>query len=154
MTSVKEAIAAACDDARQARNQGQLDQAGRYYARAAAMARVAGEHGALAHALRHVSDIAREQGDTQLALEAGEEAVALYRPGSSTLDLANALRLNALALQDFGSEPLSVPLWAEARTLYLAEGVQAGVGECDRRLKDLTDAPLERRLADSTERPA
>ena len=141
MTSAKEAIAAACKDAQQARNQGQMDEARRYCARAAAMARVAGEHDALAYALRHLSDIAREQGDTQLALEAGEEAVALYRSGSSPLNLANALRLNALALQALGSEPLTVPLWAEARTLYLTEGVLAGVDECDRRLRDLTDAP-------------
>ncbi len=141
MTGATEAIAAACDDARQARHQGRLDEATRYYARAAAMARVAGEHDALAHALRHLSDTAREQGDAQLALEAGEEAVALYRPGSSPLNLANALRLNALALQALDSRPLAVPLWAEARTLYLAEGVQAGVDECDRCLKELIGAP-------------
>src|ERR1700745_2638432 len=103
MTGAKEAIAMACDDAHQARKQGRLGEAARYYASAAAMARVAGEHDGLAHALRHVSDLARERGDGPLALEAGEEAVALYRAGASPLNLANALRVHALALQTLGN---------------------------------------------------
>jgi hypothetical protein len=136
MTDPQEAIAAMLQEARLARTQGRLDEAARRYAQAADLSRASREPLLLAHALRHVSDIARECGNTTLALQAGEEAVALYRAAdSSPLDLANALRANALALQALHASAAARALWEQARPLYLAQGVQAGVAECDRHLR-------------------
>jgi hypothetical protein len=83
-----------------------------------------------------VSDLARERGSVGEALSSAAEAVAIYRsqPGSRPLDLANALRLNALALSDSGYADEAKPLWQEARDLYASVGVAAGVDEAELRL--------------------
>lgn len=121
----------ALKDGRLARNQGRRNEAVRHYERAAALARSHGDDHALAHALRHVADIVRDTGDAKRALEASEQAVSLYRAhGGTPLELANALRVNALALCAAG-EGDAQSLWAEARRLYSDEGVTAGVEECD-----------------------
>jgi hypothetical protein len=59
--------------------------------------------------------------------------VAIYRAESAagSLDLANALRLNALALADCGRAAEAASLWREARDLYSAAGVQAGIEDAD-----------------------
>ena len=66
------------------------------------MARSAGDVEGLAHALRHVADLARELGRLPEALAAGEEAVGLLNAadGGRRLDLANALALEALGRRD------------------------------------------------------
>lgn len=104
------------------------------YERQAATARGAGDLAALAHALRHLSDIDRKAGDRRSALSRAEEAVGLYRAimPLQALDLANALRLEALATDDLNGD--AVDAWTEARSLYAAAGATAGVDECDRRL--------------------
>ena len=124
------------DMARSDRNAGRHEAAERGYAAAAAQARSEDEPVALAHALRHVSDLARERGAAVEALSAAAEAVAIYRAQSETrpLDLANALRLNALALTDVGRSAEAASLWLEARDLYSAAGVQAGVEDADAHL--------------------
>ena len=124
------------DAARAQRNAGNHDEAERGYAAAADQARREEEPLALAHALRHVSDLARERGATAEALSCATEAVAIYRSqgDSRPLDLANALRLNALALNDSGRPDEAEPLWKEARDLYASVGVQAGVDEAESQL--------------------
>lgn len=127
----------ALKDGRSARNEGHPAEAVRHYERAAALARSANESRLLAHALRHIADIVREHGDAERALEAAREAVLLYRANDgSVLELANALRVNALALQATGRPDAATPLWVEARRLYDEVDVRAGVDECDRYLKD------------------
>ena len=83
-----------------------------------------------------MSDLARERGSVAEALSSAAEAVAIYRsqPEVRPLDLANALRLNALALDDGGRAAEARPLWEEARDLYATAGVTAGVQEADARL--------------------
>ena len=122
--------------ARTDRNAGRLDEAERAYVPAAERARSENEPLALAHALRHVSDLARERGSVPEALSSAAEAVAIYRSHSATrpLDLANALRLHALALGAAGGVAEAMPLWQEVRDLYAAAGVSAGVEEAEARL--------------------
>jgi tetratricopeptide (TPR) repeat protein len=137
MTAMHGDIDKALEDGRSARNQGDLAGAVRHYEGAVALARAAQEEHALAHALRHIADIVRECGEAERALRASEEAVSLYRRnGWSWLELANALRVNALALLAAGRPEAAVPLWTEARRLYRDVNVPAGVEECDRYLRD------------------
>ena len=124
------------DAARADRRAGRREQAERGYATAAQEARSKHDPLALAHALRHVSDLARERGSVAEALSSAVEAVAIYRmqPGSRPLDLANALRLNAIALGDAGRAEEAKLLWQEARDLYASVGVAAGFEEAESRL--------------------
>ena len=122
--------------ARADRNAGRRDEAEHAYGAAASQARTENEPLALAHAQRHVSDLARERGFVDEALSAAAEAVAVYRAqsGARPLDLANALRLNALALDAAHRGDEATALWQEARGLYASVGVAAGVEEAYARL--------------------
>lgn len=126
--------------AQQAANAGHPDQARDLYAKAADKARAVGAAVPLAHALRHVSDLDREAGHAEPALAAADEAVALYRasPEATDLDLANALRLSALAREALGKA--ATDLWREAGALYQDADVEAGVEEAQRRLNLATRA--------------
>jgi hypothetical protein len=121
------------DNARSERNAGRSEAAEQGYSAAAARARAERQQLALGHALRHVSDLARERGSADGALGAAAEAVAIYRAEADArlLDLANALRLNALALTDAGRSAEAATLWQEARELYSSAAVQAGVDEAN-----------------------
>lgn len=132
MSKAQETIA----EARNVRTAGDAAGAERLYRLGAELARAEDDTILRAHALRHISDLARECGDFTLALSQAEEAVALYRTAADArpLDLANALRLTALALEGLNSPHAAVPAWQEARRLYVQLGVQAGVDECDRHL--------------------
>ena len=118
----------------QAANAGHPDQARDLYAKAADKAREVGAVVPLAHALRHVSDLDREAGKAEAALTAADEAIALYRASSEAtdLDLANALRLSALAREAL--DQTATDLWREAGALYMDADVEAGVEEAERRL--------------------
>jgi len=119
--------------ARESRNAGRLAEAYQGYADAASLARNSQQEQMRAHALRHVSDVGREIGKLTEALASGQEAVALYiaDPGATALDLANALRVTALAWRELGQKDAAKPIWAEARELYAEAGVNDGVAECD-----------------------
>lgn len=118
----------------EARAAGQRAQGRQGYDDALSAARQVGDARAVAHALRHVSDMDREDGRSIDALEAAREAVALYRSlgEAAALDLANALRLQALAQDELGQP--SETIWSEARRLFLSLKVEAGVSECEQRL--------------------
>ncbi|ADG11985.1 N-acetyltransferase [Caulobacter segnis] len=133
--------------ARQAIAAGHRDQARDLYAKAADKARAVGAAIPLAHALRHVSDLDREAGRAEPALAAADEAVALYRasPDATDLDLANALRLSALAREALGQA--ATDLWREAGALYQDADVEAGVEEVARRLNLATRAAEPEDLA-------
>jgi tetratricopeptide (TPR) repeat protein len=132
MSQARETIA----EARSIRTAGDAAAAEQLYRQGAALARSEDDDVLRAHALRHVSDLARERGDVGEALAAAEEAVTLYRaaPDARPLDLANALRQLALALEGAGHPQEAVPAWQEARGLYARVDVQAGVEEADRHL--------------------
>lgn len=135
-TPMHREIESACDAARSARAGGHRAEALAHYTHAVALARTGGDDDTLAYVLRHLSDVAREQGEAANALAASEEAVALYRTHApDSLDLANALRLRALALHALDRRVDAHPAWAEARDLYAQLGVDAGVRECERFLE-------------------
>ncbi|PHY21245.1 GNAT family N-acetyltransferase [Caulobacter sp. BP25] len=126
--------------AQQASAAGHPDQARDLYAKAADKARAVSAAVPLAHALRHISDLDREAGQAEPALAAADEAVALYRasPDATDLDLANALRLSALAREALGQA--ATDFWREAGALYQDADVAAGVEEAQRRLNLATRA--------------
>jgi tetratricopeptide (TPR) repeat protein len=85
----------------------------------------------LAHAVRHVADILREQRQPKESAPLYEEALAIFRNHEQTrpLDLANAIRGYALLKADAGDPEEATFLWHEAMALYAECGVQAGVNE-------------------------
>ena len=127
------------DQARRDRMEGRLREALTGYERAADIARTANDMGQLAHAQRHVGDLLRELGQNRSAESAASEAVALYRQhcDDASLDLANALRVLALAQESLGQSPEAGRSWREARSLYTAVGVLPGVHECDQHIARL-----------------
>lgn len=132
-----EAIETYLNTARAARAEGRRVDARNAYAQAAALSREGGHTRLQAHALRHLSDIDREAGQADAALAHAEQALALYRAhgGGEGADMPNALRLKALALDALRRRDVAVTAWSEARALYAAAGVAAGVAECEDRLE-------------------
>jgi len=94
----------------------------------------------LAHTVRHLADIFREDGSIESARPLYEEALKIYRehPDTPPLDLANAIRGFALLRGSAGENDESRILWEEARTLYKSVNVQAGVDESDAQIARLT----------------
>ncbi len=107
------------------------DAALRSYQEAVAIYRAAGDTPRLAHTVRHVADIHREDGHPELAEPCYHEALAIYRshPPTPPLDLANAIRGLAVLKSDAGDAEEAKLLWQEAKDLYSAVNVQAGVEE-------------------------
>jgi tetratricopeptide (TPR) repeat protein len=117
----------------------ETDAALLHYGEAAAVYRKLDEPLRLAHTVRHIGDILRGDGQLQPAGPHFREALEIYRahPETPPLDLANALRGYALLQEDLGEKQEAVALWREARELYAAANVQAGVDEGDRRIERL-----------------
>jgi tetratricopeptide (TPR) repeat protein len=90
----------------------------------------------LAHTLRHTGDILSSQALLEEARPCYEEALRIYRehPETPPLDLANAIRGFALLRVAAGENGPARSLWQEARSLYQAEDIQAGVDESDAQL--------------------
>lgn len=118
----------------QARRRGEREYSIELYGQAAELFHDAGKTLREAHALRHIGDILRGEAMLDAAREYYERAIVLYerRRDRRDLDLANALRGYALLLEGLGDDPRA--LWSRVRELYVAEGVEAGVTECDKRL--------------------
>lgn len=88
----------------------------------------------LAHTVRHLGDVYCESGLRELAESCYDEALTLYRnqPDRSPLDLANAIR----SLAVLRSEQART-LWEEAREIYAALGIDAGIKEATDRIMAL-----------------
>ena len=87
----------------------------------------------LAHAVRHLGDVHRHGGRLAEAEACYEEALSLYArhaAGAAALDHANALRPMAILKEERGQVDEARLLWARARDLYSAIGIEAGVAEC------------------------
>jgi hypothetical protein len=131
-----DSIEAKLDAAYAARTEGRVDDSLLGYTAVADTARALGDFPNLSHALRHVSEIARQTGDPVRALAAGSEAVSVCRTmAAPALEFANALRVAALALEASGRDSHVIALWQEARGRYLDADVTAGVEECETRLR-------------------
>lgn len=111
------------------------DARGRYEDKVA-RARASGDARALAHALRHLVEIHTGAGRLEAADECISEALDLYRPMHDlpALERANTLRPLALLREAQGRGEEARAAWEEARALYDATGVAAGVAECDAHL--------------------
>lgn len=131
-----DAIEAHLNAAREAAAEGRAGDARNSYARAAALSRESGAPLLQAHALRHLSDIDREADHLEQALAHAEQAAALYSANgqATSLDMANALRLKALALDGLRRPDSAQAAWKAARDLYAGADAGAGVAECDARL--------------------
>lgn len=106
------------------------------YEEAASICREEGDPLLLAHTVRHLGDVHQAAGRLELAEPCYLEALALYRSQERTgaLELANAIRPLAMLKDGVGQREEARRLWEEARDLYSAENVQAGVAECSARL--------------------
>jgi len=122
--------------AKEERRQGQVAAAEASYAEAASVAGTEALPHLRAHALRHVAELAAEQGAGDRALKAAQEAVEIYAADAGThrLNLANARRVRALAFAALRRTAESADDWRAARELYEELGIEAGVAECERRL--------------------
>jgi tetratricopeptide (TPR) repeat protein len=112
----------------------------RYYRAAEAIYRGLADPLRLAHTVRHIGDILREDGSLDQARPCYEEALRIYREQEQTppLDLANAIRGFALLRAESGEREQAKSLWQEARSLYQSEEIQAGVRESDAQIELLS----------------
>jgi len=105
------------------------------YEEAVALFREVDEPLVLAHTIRHLGDVYQEQGRPDLAEPRYHEALGLYRSHEDgpSLDFANAVRSLAVLRWE-----QTRTLWEEARDLYAAVGVEAGVKESSARVAALS----------------
>jgi tetratricopeptide (TPR) repeat protein len=127
------------------RDLGRGDAALPLYEEAVALCREEGDPLLLAHSVRHLGDIHQDAGRPGLAEPCYHEALAIYRGHDRTppLDLANAVRPLALLKERAGAVAEARRLWAEAKDLYAAVNVPAGVAECSARLANLAASDAE-----------
>jgi tetratricopeptide (TPR) repeat protein len=124
--------------AKKAWKEGRFAECADFYRRAAEVFDAAGEFMRGAHAARHRAEALIKAGDAKRASECILEVVRFYRGQEvGRLEMANALRVAGLAEEDCGRRDEARAFWAEAREGYLAEGIDAGVAEADRRMKIL-----------------
>ncbi len=117
------------------RDQGRKEAARKCYIEAVEIYRGMDEPLPLAHTIRHVGDILRAEGEFAAAAPWYEEALEIYRAHPDAvdqLDLANAIAGFARLRMARGERDGGRALWVEARELYGAVGVNAGVAEADR----------------------
>lgn len=117
-----------------------LDAALAHYQESADLYRSVVNAPKLAHTIRHVADIYRNQHRPDLAEPRYHEALAIYRADQNTspLELANAIRGLAILKSDCGDKREARLLWEEAKSLYEAAGVEAGVAESEQRIAALS----------------
>jgi hypothetical protein len=120
------------------RREGRVMASADLYGQAANAARAVGDPVLVAHALRHQGEILSIAGETGPAEKPLVEALDIVRAlaGVPALDLANAVRPLGILRAQVGHDSARA-LLAEARDLYAAAGVEAGVREMDRRLAAL-----------------
>ena len=120
---------------------GKFAESADFYRRAAEVFDASGEFMRGAHAGRHQAEALLKAGDAAGASDCILEIVRFYRAQEvqgqevGRLEMANALRVAGLAEEARGHTKAAGEYWTEARAGYLAEGVEAGVAECDVRLK-------------------
>jgi tetratricopeptide (TPR) repeat protein len=120
---------------REARASGDRAGAARLYDQACAAYELLGDAKRAMHALRHAAELRLQVGAIPEAQAAMSRVLGVYRAhGADGLEMANALRVAALAEEAAGSSASAGELWTEARDLYGELGIEAGVAEADRHL--------------------
>lgn len=125
-------------EAKSARRQGRLSDATALYEEAAESFHSEQNPARWAHALRHAAEFAVRSGDSATGLREARAVLEYYRSSPPTaLEMANALRVAALAEAAAGERTLACNHWSEARTLYADAGVADGVAEAERHVAAL-----------------
>jgi tetratricopeptide (TPR) repeat protein len=120
-------------EAKSARRQGRLSDATALYEEAAQSFQAEDQPARWAHALRHAAEFALRAGDSVTGLREAQIVVEYYRGAPpTTLEMANALRVMALAETAAGERDRAMEHWGEARVLYRDAGIADGVLEADR----------------------
>jgi len=128
-------------EAKSARRQGRLSDATALYEEAAESFQREQQPARWAHALRHAAEFALRAGDGVTSLREARAVLEYYRnTPPTTLEMANALRVIALAEAAGGELDNAVEHWNEARRLYHEAGVADGVLEADRHVALLSTA--------------
>jgi hypothetical protein len=128
-------------EAKSARRQGRLSDATALYEEAAESFQAEHQPERWAHALRHAAEFAVRAGDCATGLREARVVVEYYRSTPpTTLEMANAMRVMAMAEMAAGERDSAVTHWIEARSLYMDAGIADGVVEADRRVAVLAAA--------------
>ncbi|HEX4156033.1 MAG TPA: hypothetical protein VHY48_10500 [Acidobacteriaceae bacterium] len=128
-------------EAKSARRQGRLSDATALYEEAAESFQKEQQPERWAHALRHAAEFAVRSGDSATGLRYALAVMEFYRSSPpTTLEMANAVRVVALAEAAEGERARARDHWSEARTLYVDAGVADGVVEAERRVAALASA--------------
>jgi tetratricopeptide (TPR) repeat protein len=128
-------------EAKSARRQGRLSDATALYEEAAESFRAEQQPARWAHALRHAAEFAIRAGDSVTGLREARVVVEYYRSTPpTTLEMANALRVMALAESSAGERDRAMEHWSEARRLYREAGIADGVLEAERQVALLSAA--------------
>jgi tetratricopeptide (TPR) repeat protein len=128
-------------EAKSARRQGRLSDATALYEEAAQSFQQEQQPQRWAHALRHAAEFAVRVGDCATGLREARVVLEYYRSTPPTsLEMANALRVMALAESAAGELDNAREHWSEARNLYMDAGVVDGVVEAERRVSALCAA--------------
>ena len=119
--------------ARSARDAGDHRGAALGYFQAADKARSVELFGELAHCLVRGSEHALQVDEARLALDAAEEALAVYGKTEIPPDMnyAESARLVALALEGLGQWDQAKAYWEKARPIFDLNGIKPRVEECD-----------------------
>lgn len=117
------------------------------YEEAVVAARRTGDPLLLAHVIRHLGDAHRSTGRLAAAETCYDEALGLYAEHSDPppLDYANAIRPTAILKEALGDCHEARHLWKQAKALYAAVPIDAGVAECEENLKRLPPSRSRRR---------
>ena len=138
MRTVLQTAAELVELGRQARCAGMTEEALAFYIKAMAAAHDAGDVAGMMHYGRHAADLHRKLGNFEEAYVLISVTLGFYRENPpSDLELANTLRIAALADEVYEDIGRRAALWREASDLYACVGVQAGVDEAQAHLKRL-----------------
>ena len=118
---------------------GRIEAAAGRYEEAVAAARRTDDPVLLAHAIRHFGDAHRAARRLAAAQTCYAEALDLYAEHRNppALDHANALRPMAILKEALGDPHEARDLWKQAKALYAAVPIAAGVAECEENLARL-----------------
>jgi tetratricopeptide (TPR) repeat protein len=126
------------------RDRGDRIGAAIYYSEAITLLRSAENNERLAYALRHAAEVRSELNEFAVAANHIQEAIRLYR----SLDIADSLGLaNSLRVSALNDEREAQASWREARELYSATHIAAGVDEANRHLDRLQHKDLSSTVA-------
>jgi len=123
---------------REARAQEDRAGAAAFYEQACAAYELAGDAKRAMHSLRHAAELRLQVHEVEAAREEIGRVLRVYRDhGVGELELANTLRVAAMAEEAAGEKVAAREMWVEARVLYQDEGVEAGAFEAGRRMMAL-----------------